>query len=135
MIVWFHYQHSQGRTIFNYRTRSFLKFLIIPLESKIRNHSQNHPLRANVTHTWDNSTRLHRSQVTILNHLFWLMMNLKCQSEGLKKVTTYHTVKPAHAVTSIKQSPVLKGHLFLVIIVIENLMWIDNTPLLRGKLY
>jgi len=23
------------------------------------------------------------------------------------------TVKPAHAVTSIKQSPVLKGHLFL----------------------
>jgi len=25
------------------------------------------------------------------------------------------TVKPAHAVTSIKQSPVLKGHLFLVL--------------------
>jgi hypothetical protein len=26
-----------------------------------------------------------------------------------------NTVKPAHAVTSIKQSPVLKGHLFLVL--------------------
>jgi hypothetical protein len=25
------------------------------------------------------------------------------------------TVKPAHAVTSIKQPPVLKGHLFLVL--------------------
>ena len=25
-----------------------------------------------------------------------------------------NTVKPAHEVTSIKQSPVLKGHLFLV---------------------
>ena len=25
------------------------------------------------------------------------------------------TVKPAHAVTSIKQSPVLKGHIFLVL--------------------
>ena len=25
------------------------------------------------------------------------------------------TVKPAHEVTSIKQSPVLKGHLFLVL--------------------
>jgi len=25
------------------------------------------------------------------------------------------TVKPAHAVTSIKQSPALKGHLFLVL--------------------
>ena len=26
-----------------------------------------------------------------------------------------YTVKPAHAVTSIKQSPVLKGYLFLVL--------------------
>jgi hypothetical protein len=26
-----------------------------------------------------------------------------------------YTVKPAHAVTSIKQSPVLKGHHFLVL--------------------
>jgi len=25
------------------------------------------------------------------------------------------TVKPAHAVTSIKQSPVLKGHIFIVL--------------------
>jgi hypothetical protein len=41
------------------------------------------------------------------------------------------TVKPAHVVTSIKQSPVLKGHLFLVL-VIENFIWIE--PLLRGHL-
>jgi hypothetical protein len=27
----------------------------------------------------------------------------------------YPIVKPAHAVTSIKQSPVLKGHVFLVL--------------------
>jgi len=27
-----------------------------------------------------------------------------------------NTVKPAHVVTSIKQSPVLKGHLFLVLL-------------------
>ena len=33
-----------------------------------------------------------------------------------------YTVKPAHAVTSIKQSPVLKGHHFLV--VIENLKFL-----------
>jgi hypothetical protein len=26
-----------------------------------------------------------------------------------------NTLKPAHAVTSIKQSPVLKGHIFLVL--------------------
>ena len=25
-----------------------------------------------------------------------------------------YTVKPAHVITSIKQSPILKGHLFLV---------------------
>ena len=40
------------------------------------------------------------------------------------------TVKPAHVVTSIKQSPVLKGHLFCP--VIENFIWIE--PLLRGHL-
>jgi len=28
---------------------------------------------------------------------------------------THYTVKPAHVVTSIKQSPALKGHLFLVL--------------------
>ena len=26
-----------------------------------------------------------------------------------------NTVKPAHAVTSIKQSPVLKGHIFVIL--------------------
>ena len=40
--------------------------------------------------------------------------------EVLRKSIFLHkvTVKPAHVATSIKQSPVLKGHLFLV--VIEN---------------
>jgi hypothetical protein len=30
-------------------------------------------------------------------------------------LTVKITVKPAHAVTSVKQSPVLKGHIFLVL--------------------
>jgi hypothetical protein len=30
-------------------------------------------------------------------------------------ISICYTVKPAHAVTSIKQSSVLKGHLFLVL--------------------
>jgi hypothetical protein len=38
--------------------------------------------------------------------------------------TSVSTVKPAHVVTSIKQSPVLKGHLFLVP-VIENVICIE----------
>jgi len=41
-----------------------------------------------------------------------------------------HTAKPAHVVTSIKQSPVLKGHLFFP--VIEHFIW--NEPLLKGHL-
>jgi hypothetical protein len=45
--------------------------------------------------------------------------------------TSVGTVKPTHVVTSIKQSPVLKGHLFLVP-VIENVICIE--PLLRGHL-
>ena len=39
------------------------------------------------------------------------------------------TVQPAHVVTSIKQSPVIKGHFSPVI---ENFIWIE--PLLRGHL-
>jgi len=39
------------------------------------------------------------------------------------------TVKPAYGITSFKQSPVLKGHLFPVI---ENFIWIEH--LLRGHL-
>ena len=35
--------------------------------------------------------------------------------ENVNVVIWYSTVKPAHVVTSIKQSPVLKGHLFLVL--------------------
>jgi len=42
----------------------------------------------------------------------------------------WYTVKPANAVTSIKQSPVLKGHNFLVLS--EYFIWIE--PLLRGHL-
>jgi hypothetical protein len=30
-------------------------------------------------------------------------------------ISVKYTVKPAHTVTSIKQSPVLKGHIFLVL--------------------
>ena len=41
------------------------------------------------------------------------------------------TVKPGCAVTSTKQSPVLKGHLFSCL-VIENFIWIE--PPLRGHL-
>jgi hypothetical protein len=32
-----------------------------------------------------------------------------------KLVATFNTVKPVHVVTSIKQPPVLKGHLYLVL--------------------
>jgi len=32
-----------------------------------------------------------------------------------KHMFTEDTVKPAHVVTSIKQAPVLKGHIFLVL--------------------
>ena len=38
----------------------------------------------------------------------------KTQVAGLQRCKN-KTVKPAHAVTSIKQSPVLKGHLCLVL--------------------
>jgi hypothetical protein len=37
----------------------------------------------------------------------------------------YTTVKPAHAVTSIKQSPVLKGHLCFVMSLF-NCFWFDE---------
>jgi hypothetical protein len=47
------------------------------------------------------------------------------------KVSQTHTVKPARAVTSIKQSPVLKGHIFSCPVV-EHFIWIE--PLLRGHL-
>ena len=36
-------------------------------------------------------------------------------SNDCTSTTKSNTVKPAHEVTSIKQSPVLKGHLFLVL--------------------
>ena len=49
---------------------------------------------------------------------------------SLKHNIYIYTVKPAHVVTSIKQSPVLKGHLFLVLS--ENFIRIE--PLLRGHL-
>jgi hypothetical protein len=46
---------------------------------------------------------------------FWLFRNSQtCIKRSWKKYVTY-TVKSAHVVTSIKQSPVFKGHLFLVL--------------------
>ena len=48
----------------------------------------------------------------------------------LEHIQNVHTVKPAHAVTSIKQSPLIKAHIFLVLS--ENLISIE--PLLRGRL-
>jgi hypothetical protein len=42
-----------------------------------------------------------------------------------------YTIKPAHEVTSIKRSPVLKGHFFSCP-VMENFIWFE--PLLRGHL-
>ena len=52
----------------------------------------------------------------------WTLINASESSLNRKK-TLYarkydpymHTVKPAHAITSIKQSPVLKGHIFFVL--------------------
>ena len=44
-----------------------------------------------------------------------------------------YTVKPVQAVTSIKQSPVLKGHLFLVLsynILYELNLFLEVTPVL-----
>jgi len=45
------------------------------------------------------------------------VLSIPCTLRG-ELTNTYFTVKPVHVVTFIKQSPVLKGHLFLV--VIEN---------------
>ena len=42
---------------------------------------------------------------------FWTYFKKKFSSEIDKE----STVKPAHVVTSIKQSPALKGHIFLVL--------------------
>ena len=46
------------------------------------------------------------------------------------KTVEYNTVKPVHVVTSIRQSPVSKGHICSP--VIENFIWIE--PLLSGHL-
>ena len=59
----------------------------------------------------------------------WLKISPTCYDIP---VNIKYTVKPAHAVTSIKQSPVLKGHLFLILSQV-NFLWIE--PLLRGHLY
>ena len=45
---------------------------------------------------------------------FWLN-NYNAESHSRDSFSQRYTVKPAHAVTSIKQSTVLKGHLFLVL--------------------
>ena len=46
-------------------------------------------------------------------------------------MNTDFTVKPAYVVTSIKQSPVLKGHFFSCLVT-DNLILIE--PLLSGHL-
>jgi hypothetical protein len=44
-----------------------------------------------------------------------MKMNInKLMYRSLCELIYIYTVKPAHAVTSIKQSPSFKGHLFLV---------------------
>ena len=44
--------------------------------------------------------------------IFIIILNCLCQnSEQIEK--NINTVKPAHMVTFIQQSPVLKGHIFL----------------------
>jgi hypothetical protein len=63
-----------------------------------------------------------------------LVRNLNCFKWKYKiYIYEYHmsmyTVTPAYGITSFKQSPVFKGHLFPVI---ENFIWIK--PLLRGHL-
>ena len=47
-------------------------------------------------------------------NVFYLSQNNKLDRTQIM-VHMQYTVKPAHAVTSIKQSPVLKGHLFVVL--------------------
>ena len=68
-----------------------------------------------------------------LQNIEWIcdiQSNLPIQSPLLSS-HLYYTVKPAHTVTSIKQSPVLKSHFFSCP-VIEHSMWI--VPLLRGHI-
>ena len=62
------------------------------------------------------------------------MQNWSLLLIGLKKyqvlsISLHYTVKPVHAVTSIKQSSVLKGHLCPDI---KKIIWIE--PLLGGRL-
>jgi len=46
-----------------------------------------------------------------LEHLW----KIQIINSSIAQVKNIDTVEPAHAVTSIKQSPVLKGHIFLVL--------------------
>ena len=54
----------------------------------------------------------------------------------LKKYNVY-TVKPAHVATSIKQSPVLKGHLFLVqsLKISNELNLFKRSPVLKDHFF
>ena len=66
----------------------------------------------------------------LLNIFGQYIMSIYPHTRKSVKLKSY-TVKTAHAVTSIKQSPVLKSHLFLVLSWI-NVIWLES--LLRGHL-
>ena len=51
--------------------------------------------------------------VNILSSLFFRQLDIILHS-AINIEQHLNTVKPSHAVTSIKQSPILKGHNFLV---------------------
>jgi hypothetical protein len=66
-------------------------------------------------------------------HVFWKMTQIHAgywNKYGKLMLGLIYTFKPAHAVNSVKQSLVLKGHIFLVLW--ENSILIE--PLLRGHL-
>jgi hypothetical protein len=89
-----------------------------------RRFLRNRPIRNKNCMWWpylltdrDEMSNLHRGQLRLVlskllfhsdkRNLYFLQT---CAKTGIQ----YTTVKPAYVVTSIKQSPVLKGHLFLV---------------------
>jgi hypothetical protein len=78
------------------------------------------------------SSNLNYSCVTIndIYSRFFCDIYLSANSYHFYANFVWYTVEPAHVVTSIKQSPVLKCHLFCP--VIDNFKSIE--PLLRGHL-
>ena len=52
---------------------------------------------------------------SLKNLIYWYTEADNFFEKWTSQPISVYTVKPAHAVTSVKQSPVLKGHLFLVL--------------------